>query len=458
MRQTRLVAAVAVLLGALARASAEPCPLNPSGGPDELALTVSGGRAEFAGHELPVVHGLRLRLCLRDCDSGTHPTCSVNGGTAAPRGTVVAPPLPLVTGGVALCLVTRLAAAPRGTADVDTGAVDVALGLVTSVFPRAGAQVCPSCSGSQPGASGVCDSGARTGEACVVDEVDGTGPARGLSRDCLPAGRPAASVAGDVALTSGTQRLSVRCAGRAARERTGTASHPESPWPDPTYPKRSRATLASVVCAAGTGDVLADPALPLPAPVGTLLDVTIDWLRAALTPTTTTVRQPPGVTTTMPGAPAPDGGGRAANATSTTTLPRGACRTAADCDDGDPCTDDLCTGGRCANVARGGVDGALCQVRSEHDVPLCGNEAIDPRLLKTIQVKLAAAERALARASEAASAGRRARLVAIARRSLEAVDRKTARSVGRKRISVPCAQSIDGAITAMRQPIADGGD
>jgi len=438
------------MLGAFARASAEPCPPNPSGGPDELALTVNGGRTDFAGQELPLVRGARIRLCLRDCDSGTHATCSGNGGIAAPRGTVLAPPVSLLAGGVSLCLVTRLSAAPRGTVDVGSGAVDVAAGLATSVFAATGAQVCPACSGREVGASGVCDGGARAGQVCVVDD------ALGLSRDCLPAGRAAASVSIDVALTSGTVRLSGRCAGRAAREHAGAASPPEPPWPDSTYPKRSHAALALLVCAPGTGDELADPLLPLPAPVGALLDVTAEWLHEAVPPTTTTVGLPPEATTTVP-VVSGGGAGRPAITTSSTTLPRGACRTAADCDDGDPCTDDRCVGGRCANVARGGVEGALCQVQSEHDVPLCGTEAIDPRLLKTIQVKLASAESALERASETASAGRKARLVALARRSLEAIDRKTARFVALKRISVPCAQSIDGAITAMRQPIADGG-
>jgi hypothetical protein len=96
-----------------------------------------------------------------------------------------------------------------GIANLETGAIDATVNLLSDVFLTSAGRVCPQCSGGPVGGRGVCDSGAREGSACLVEgviEVSGNRTYH-LSSACLPAGTPTGTLDLALPLTTGTSTL-----------------------------------------------------------------------------------------------------------------------------------------------------------------------------------------------------------------------------------------------------------
>jgi len=315
------------------------CLANPDGGPRAVRLTVAGPGSDFdvgtsgATHNARLPDGWKLDLCLLGCDADTNPVCQATG-----VGGGFAPPLPIVAGGVPLCLVTGVESVGglRGTADVRSGAIDLAGTLATDVYVTDETHVCPRCLASEPELTPglTCDSGAFAGGACIVDGIAMVGDtAYAVSRGCVPSGEQlAGSIAVPVALTTGSSTLAAprppvgtpvtppacddctegicagdTCASRAADgtcvdvkggvsqaccaseptrpcfpdvvERVGATVIPAPAWPDPAYPKSaSGAVLAATFCAPASGSSI-DGASGLPGPGALLVPVTEGWVR-----------------------------------------------------------------------------------------------------------------------------------------------------------------------------------
>jgi hypothetical protein len=208
--------------------------------------------------------------------------CTVGGG---PYGQALAAPFPLVAGGAPACLVHRLGAGGvHGTANAQTGAIDVVANVTASITGGESGRICPRCSGSAPGEVGTCDGGDFAGSACVVDDVVSVPTSAGddvypVSRTCLPTGVTLATVTVDLPLTTGPSMLDpAACPSSDDVRRDGTAVAPAPAWPGPEYPKSaSGAVLAGTACAPATATAI-DVALGLPGPAAVLLPVAESWL------------------------------------------------------------------------------------------------------------------------------------------------------------------------------------
>src|SRR5262249_20076082 len=152
-------------------------------------------------------------------------------------------------------------------------------------LPNASTKICPRC------VSGVCDSGARSGLPCTVDDTitvggvpAGADPVYPVSTDCLPSGAASGSVSFDLTVGTAMQSLANPCPGPTSPnncgagpctavcaagannggipqlccsnntsrpcfpnpiDRTGAEGAPSPLWPDVTYPKTGTATLVS---------------------------------------------------------------------------------------------------------------------------------------------------------------------------------------------------------------------
>jgi hypothetical protein len=197
---------------------AAECPANAAGGPRELRLVARGGADLDNGwigiaHNFPVVEGAMLRACLRDCDTSTDSACTVDADTGP--GTVnpaFGPPQPTLVIGSATCLVHRFDSRITGSADLATGAVDVAFDLLTEVWIAPPGIVCPQCSGEAIGDTGVCLSGPDKGRACRVEGTilvsDAQETVFKVSSRCRPEGALAAKLSIPLDVTTGTRTLS----------------------------------------------------------------------------------------------------------------------------------------------------------------------------------------------------------------------------------------------------------
>ncbi|MBI3770831.1 MAG: hypothetical protein HY271_20370 [Deltaproteobacteria bacterium] len=150
--------------------------------------TIDLGWTGIAHHQ-PWPSEQRIEFTL-DCRRGG--ACVVDGGAA---GAVFGAPIPLSTGGVPACAVSRLRSALAGTADPTTGCGDLRLALTTTVYVGgAVAQPCPRCSGdhvpNDGHKDGRCDGGPSAGGACDANAASALFGA--TSNDCFPA--PASAV------------------------------------------------------------------------------------------------------------------------------------------------------------------------------------------------------------------------------------------------------------------------
>jgi hypothetical protein len=180
-------------------AGASACADNPAGGPRELRLTVTDGSdidLGFVGlaHSFQFATGTTFRQCLTECDGAADPACVAAGATGAGslNGPTLGPPLPLTVAGVTNCLVNRFDSPIAGTTNVETGAIDLEIGLRTAVYVLSD---CPECDGEAIGDSGRCAGGPSRGRVCRVEGTLRTAAGRllRLSSACPPeakSGRP----------------------------------------------------------------------------------------------------------------------------------------------------------------------------------------------------------------------------------------------------------------------------
>jgi hypothetical protein len=364
---TRFLAALVLVTALLVPSAvvvAQSCPSNASG-PDELRLTLTQTGTDLdlgwtgAFHDLDVPGSARFRFCLQNCDTASDSLCTVAGqaGDATVQGRRFAAPIPVVAGGVAVCIFTSFQAPyATGTADVSTGAINVTAGFSAAIHVTATNAICPKCTGATAGASGICTGGTTPGAPCVTDEVIPVVGAAGdttyeVSRNCLPSGTPS-TVALSMNVTTGTSTLAGLCAGQSAADgcaaacgttctptgggsgvsqnccsteqskrcfptedtgqiqRTGAAGVPLPAFPDPTYPKTAASTVVGTFCSPASGSGTVDPLAGLAGPAAFVLPVDAQWLDSSVPVTTTTTLGGGGTTSTTLG-----GGG-----TTTTTL------------------------------------------------------------------------------------------------------------------------------------------
>jgi hypothetical protein len=173
-----------------------------------------------ASHNFALPAGRSTTLCLSGCDPDTDPMCDVTAVADAPeRPRGIAPPLPLLTASVPVCLVSRITGPGGGTFDLSSGALDVTVPVALDVhFPTLIGEICPRCmTDGGVGASGSCSAYAeRAGRACVVEGIvrvpfSSGDPEYRVSRDCLPpTGILVGTHALDLSLTTATSSLTGR--------------------------------------------------------------------------------------------------------------------------------------------------------------------------------------------------------------------------------------------------------
>jgi hypothetical protein len=212
------------------------CPKNMGGGADEVVFTVldHGTDLDFGWsgveHNFPFPANLQFKLCLDGCDAAGTSTCTANGSTGAGslNGTTFGPPLPVIAGGVAVCLVNVFTAPITGMADLATGELSGEVDLHSEVFVTDATKVCPRCE------TGTCDSGPNMGQPC---HVDGSVPVVNslasnklfhLSKDCPPNGTPITTLTIPLPITTGTDTTpgtggSKPCPGQVADDSCSSA-------------------------------------------------------------------------------------------------------------------------------------------------------------------------------------------------------------------------------------------
>jgi hypothetical protein len=145
----------------------------------------------------PVIEGLAVTACITGCDKTTDPTCDLNGpgGPGSPNGSSLGPPLPLVAGGVPVCVVNNFQtlgdSAFTGTVNLQTGESTLNIALFSDVYITDRTKVCPRCE-APLGGQGTCSEGPNAGKPCTahgktrVEETFAANKIFTLSRDCPP--------------------------------------------------------------------------------------------------------------------------------------------------------------------------------------------------------------------------------------------------------------------------------
>jgi hypothetical protein len=189
------------------------CPANEAGGPDQLVVTVKADGNDLdngwtgVSHNFPVPSDSKLTFCLSGCDAaGNSPMCTATGATGA--GSVntatFGPPLPLVAGGVPVCVINRFATSSiTSQGNFVTGEVNGSVDLLSDVFVTDITRVCPRCE------NGTCDSGLNSGKQCSVDGTvlvfNSIAPNKNfkLSKQCPPFGSPVSTLTITLPVTTG---------------------------------------------------------------------------------------------------------------------------------------------------------------------------------------------------------------------------------------------------------------
>jgi hypothetical protein len=189
------------------------CPANEAGGPDTLVVTIKPDGNDLdngwtgVSHNFPIPSDSKLTFCLSGCDgTEANPMCTATGATGADsvNTNTFGPPLPLVAGGVPVCVINRFATSSiTSEGNLVTGEVTGSVQLKSDVFVTDINKVCPRCE------SGTCDSGVNIDKAC---DVDGTvlvvnsiaaNKTFKLSKDCPPFGTPVSSLDITLPITTG---------------------------------------------------------------------------------------------------------------------------------------------------------------------------------------------------------------------------------------------------------------
>ncbi len=178
------------------------CPVNPAGGPNKLTLTV-GQNADLdtgvsgISHNQGVTVGSQTFVCLDGCDLGTNPVCTGTGTTDAGgstnniNGKYFGAPLPLLSGGVPVCVINeyREDITLEGL-NLFTGELSMRVRLLSRVHQASNTEPapCPNCDAGGAAAIGVpgrCRRGPNDGQPCTIDGLTEFGP---TSKNCLPPG------------------------------------------------------------------------------------------------------------------------------------------------------------------------------------------------------------------------------------------------------------------------------
>jgi len=136
----------------------------------------------------PVIQDVEVTACLSNCDKTTDPICDLTGptGEGSLNSPTLGPPLPLVAGGVAVCVVNRFQQDFTGTVNLQTGESSIDIKLFSDVHITDRTFVCPRCE------TGTCDRGPNQGRPCTVhgqafvQETFANNKTFKLSRDCPP--------------------------------------------------------------------------------------------------------------------------------------------------------------------------------------------------------------------------------------------------------------------------------
>ena len=178
------------------------CPVNTAGGPNRLTLTV-GDNADLdtgvsgISHNQGVTVGSQTFVCLQGCDLSTNPVCTgsgetnANGKTGTINGDTFGSPLPLLSGGVPVCVINEYRDdITLDSFDLSTGELAMKVRLLSKVHQTSTTEPapCPNCkvSGTATiGAPGRCERGPNDGKPCTIDGLTSFGP---TSKDCPPPG------------------------------------------------------------------------------------------------------------------------------------------------------------------------------------------------------------------------------------------------------------------------------
>jgi len=125
----------------------------------------------------------------------------------------------------------------------------------------------------------------------------------------------------------------------------------------------------------------------------------------------------------------------------------------AECDDGDACTHDRCSEGRCVSATDGGFAGAICQIHQLAVIQLC-SETLPGPLAATLSKLVGRAEKLVGKAEAASKRAQRRRLLAVASRTLGKIVVKAKAMVHKKRLGLACKESIAGAVGTRRGMVA----
>jgi hypothetical protein len=222
------------------------CPPNAAGGPNmirQVALATGTDLDNgFSGdsHNFPVIEGSKLELCLSNCNNTDDPICDTCARTGAGtfNGFTFGPPLPLVAGGVPVCVINRYKnpyVGKDGSANIATGELNGQIDLLSQVITTPPSRVCPRCTGGGNviGGQGTCDGGLSNGQSCTIEglvRVNSDNPPINnalypLSSDCLPGGlgtENAGTLDIGLPLTTGTSTRTGRCPGQTQDDACGT--------------------------------------------------------------------------------------------------------------------------------------------------------------------------------------------------------------------------------------------
>lgn len=294
---------------------------NPAGGPSKLAMAISSSGDLDTGwtgvsHNFPLVVGSKLNYCLARCDASSNPDCCGKGetGDGTTNGRFFGAPLPLVSGGVPVCVVNEFnGPITLARANLQTGEMQGRVDLFSTVWTSPQTNVCPRCTGgTNLGDPGTCNAGSNRNGACTIEGIitlNSDNPPISndkyyLSSQCPPGGVAYENVGKlDIRqpLTTGTAtKVGAKLCGAAQDDGCGTGTctqscpgtpplkgginqfccsggssngtpcfptksgdHaitrmgspviPQPAWPDPTYPKTGNTVdLAAVFCIAKT--------------------------------------------------------------------------------------------------------------------------------------------------------------------------------------------------------------
>jgi hypothetical protein len=188
------------------------CSKNPAGGPDQVIFTVLGEGTDLdngwtgTSHNFPVIKDASVTFCLTGCDASTNPMCQATAptGVGSINEATFGPPLPLIAGGVPVCVINRFSGNATGVGNVSTGEMNGQINLLSDVFATDPTRVCPQCIG------GHCDSGGNRGGTCMVDGSVVVAQSLAanknfqLSKKCPPLGSPLSTLTIGLPITTGT--------------------------------------------------------------------------------------------------------------------------------------------------------------------------------------------------------------------------------------------------------------